>query len=38
VRQALAENNNNQGKAAEALKLGYHQFRRLLKKYAPSPD
>jgi psp operon transcriptional activator len=34
VRRALAECGGRQGEAAAALGLGYHQFRRLLKKHA----
>jgi psp operon transcriptional activator len=34
VMRALTENGGRQGEAAAALGLGYHQFRRLLKKHA----
>ena len=34
VRRALQAARGNQGEAAAALGLGYHQFRRLLRKYA----
>ncbi len=34
VRRALAATDGNQSEAAQALGLGYHQFRRLLRKYA----
>jgi len=34
VRRAMLEAHGNQGEAARALGLGYHQFRRLLRKYA----
>jgi psp operon transcriptional activator len=38
VRRALTEARGNQGEAATALGLGYHQFRRLLKKYGERSD
>jgi psp operon transcriptional activator len=34
VRRAMDAANGNQSEAAQALGLGYHQFRRLLRKYA----
>jgi len=34
VRRAMAAAKGNQSEAAQALGLGYHQFRRLLRKYA----
>ena len=34
VRRALSECGGSQGEAAARLGLGYHQFRRLLRKYA----
>ena len=33
VRRAMSAANGNQSEAAQALGLGYHQFRRLLRKY-----
>ena len=33
VRRAMDAADGNQSEAAQALGLGYHQFRRLLKKY-----
>jgi psp operon transcriptional activator len=37
IRRAMAAANNNQGEAAQALGLGYHQFRRLLRKHGAKP-
>ena len=34
VRRAMDAAQGNQSEAAQALGLGYHQFRRLLRKYA----
>ncbi|MBK1665643.1 phage shock protein operon transcriptional activator [Rhodospirillum rubrum] len=37
LRRALAAAEGNQGKAAQALSLGYHQFRRLLARHGLGP-
>jgi psp operon transcriptional activator len=37
LRAALAENGGSQRRAADALGLGYHQFRRALRRHAISP-
>ncbi|MDG4721508.1 MULTISPECIES: phage shock protein operon transcriptional activator [Thalassospira] len=38
LKQALAQNANNQTEAAKALDLNYHQFRRLLEKHGLLPE
>ena len=35
LREALAANGNNQRRTAQALGLGYHQFRHYLRKLSP---
>jgi psp operon transcriptional activator len=37
LRRALAESGGNQAQAAQSLGLGYHQFRRLIRKHRVRP-